>query len=76
MVRLLLIAILLVAFAACVVILASIVTKVTTAGAGRMASANAELKDASMTSPGIQKAAYVALIIVLFGVASGWLGGL
>ena len=29
-----------------------------------------------MASTGIQKAAYVALIVVLFGTASGWLGGL
>ncbi len=29
-----------------------------------------------MASSGIQKAAYVALIVVLFGTASGWLGGL
>lgn len=29
-----------------------------------------------MAPSGIQKAAYIALIVVLFGVASGWLGGL
>lgn len=29
-----------------------------------------------MAPTGIQKAAYIALIVVLFGVASGWLGGL
>jgi hypothetical protein len=29
-----------------------------------------------MASSGIQKAAYIALIVVLFGTASGWLGGL
>lgn len=29
-----------------------------------------------MAPNGIQKAAYIALIVVLFGVSSGWLGGL
>jgi hypothetical protein len=29
-----------------------------------------------MSGKGIQKIAYVALIVVLFGAATGWLGGL
>lgn len=29
-----------------------------------------------MSSTGLQKFAYVALIVLLFGVTSGWLGGL
>lgn len=29
-----------------------------------------------MSGTGLQKIAYVALLVVLFGVASGWLGGL
>lgn len=29
-----------------------------------------------MAPSGIQKAAYIALIVMLFGVASGWLGGM
>jgi hypothetical protein len=29
-----------------------------------------------MTPSGIQKVAYAALIVLLFGVATGWLGGL
>jgi hypothetical protein len=29
-----------------------------------------------MASNGVKKTAYVALIVVLFGVTSGWLGGL
>jgi H+/Cl- antiporter ClcA len=33
-------------------------------------------KDSVMASNGVKKTAYVALIIVLFGVTSGWLGGL
>jgi hypothetical protein len=33
-------------------------------------------KDTPMASTGVKKTAYVALIVVLFGVASGWLGGL
>ncbi len=33
-------------------------------------------KDGVMAPTGLQKAAYIALIVVLFGVASGWLGGI
>lgn len=29
-----------------------------------------------MSQTGIQKAAYVALIVLMFGVCTGWLGGL
>lgn len=29
-----------------------------------------------MSGSGVQKIAYVALIVLLFGVAAGWLGGL
>lgn len=29
-----------------------------------------------MSGTGLQKAAYVILIVLLFGVSSGWLGGL
>jgi hypothetical protein len=29
-----------------------------------------------MSQTGIQKAAYIALIVLLFGVCIGWLGGL
>ena len=29
-----------------------------------------------MTGTGLQKFAYAALIVLLFGVSSGWLGGL
>ncbi len=29
-----------------------------------------------MRSTGFQKIAYLALLVVLFGVSSGWLGGL
>lgn len=41
-----------------------------------MRRATATIEGQDMGSTGIQKAAYVALIVVLFGVASGWLGGL
>ena len=33
-------------------------------------------EDGLMAPTGIQKAAYVALIVLLFGVTTGWLGGL
>lgn len=36
----------------------------------------AQGRNGDMAPSGIQKVAYVALIVVLFGVASGWLGGL
>lgn len=29
-----------------------------------------------MTGSGLQKVSYVLLLVVLFGVSSGWLGGL
>ena len=29
-----------------------------------------------MSQSGVQKTAYVALIVLLFGVCTGWLGGL
>lgn len=29
-----------------------------------------------MSPTGLQKTAYVALVVLLFGVSSGWLGGL
>lgn len=29
-----------------------------------------------MSQTGVQKLAYVALIVLLFGVSTGWLGGL
>ena len=29
-----------------------------------------------MRSTGFQKVSYVALVVILFGVSSGWLGGL
>ena len=76
MARLLLI---LIALAACVLVALILYTIWT----NLMASANRALRPAPvqgrntlMAPTGIQKAAYVALIVVLFGVASGWLGGL
>ncbi len=35
-----------------------------------------ERKDETMASSGLQKAAFIALIVILIGVATGWLGGL
>jgi ABC-type sulfate transport system permease component len=65
--------------AACVVIamiLHSIITGIIEAGQRGLRPVLGQTKDGEMAPTGIQKAAYVALIVVLFGVASGWLGGM
>jgi cell division protein FtsX len=76
MVRLFLIATLIGALIAIVVILASTLHHLINTGKPGLHPAEGHTKDQDMASSGIQKAAYIALIIVLFGVASGWLGGL
>lgn len=76
MARLFLIAILLAGCAVIVLILASTWTRFATTSSRRLRPISGPIKDDIMASSGIQKAAYIALIIVLFGVATGWLGGL
>jgi len=80
MVRLLFILILVATLAVIVFILATMVHQIYTAGTDRLRPAMGSNKDADggfdVASSGIQKAAYVALIVVLFGAASGWLGSL
>lgn len=67
-------------FVAVIVAIAAILLSFwTTATAPRNtgpAQATARNKDAQMGPRNVQKMAYVALIVVLFGVTSGWLGGL
>lgn len=43
---------------------------------GPRTRASTPISEVGMIPNSIQKVAYVALIVVLFGVASGWLGGL
>ncbi|GAA6174684.1 hypothetical protein [Sulfitobacter pacificus] len=76
MARLLLILILVAAGVAFAVILHALWTRITQAGKRGMNPANGITKGQDMAPSGIQKAAYIALIVVLFGTASGWLGGL
>ncbi len=76
MARLILILMFCAALAAIVAILASSVTRLISGQSHRLNATAGLSKDEDMASSGIQKAAYIALIIVLFGVASGWLGGL
>ena len=76
MARLLLI---LFALAACVLVaiaIYAISTSLFTSAERALRPVTAQGRNADMAPTGIQKAAYVALIVVLFGVASGWLGGL
>ena len=75
MARLFLILIFCVALAAFVMIVASVSRTTITESARYLRPALGPTKDDIMASSGIQKAAYIALIVVLFGVASGWLGG-
>ncbi|MDF3414348.1 hypothetical protein HKX54_07760 [Sulfitobacter sp. M57] len=76
MARLLFILIAVAACVALVVILHALWTAITQAGRDRLSPASGITKGQVMASSGIQKAAYIALIVVLFGAASGWLGGL
>lgn len=76
MARLFLILIFIAAFAGFVVIVASALSNLATASGNRLRPVLGPIKEDTMASSGIQKAAYVALIVILFGTASGWLGGL
>ena len=58
-----------------VYILGSIWTSAVDAGRSGMRRYAGFGKDGVMAPTNFQKAAYVALIVVLFGVATGWLGG-
>ncbi|MEM6940437.1 MAG: hypothetical protein AAF943_03705 [Pseudomonadota bacterium] len=76
MARLFLILAFLAALAATAIVLASVSRKTIAEGTRDLRAPIAALEDRTMASSGVQKAAFVALIVVLFGVASGWLGGL
>ncbi|MCX7559072.1 hypothetical protein OS190_05785 [Sulfitobacter sp. F26204] len=74
--RLLIILIAIAAIVAFAVILHALWTSIVEAGRQRLHPARGEIKGQDMAPSGIQKAAYIALIVVLFGAASGILGGL
>ena len=76
MARVLLILIVVAACVAFAVILHALWTSITQAGKRSTFPASGITKGHDMASSGIQKAAFIALIVVLFGTASGWLGGL
>ena len=76
MVRLFLILMFCVAIVAVVMILASTMRRTLSDSTLRQRPVMGHTKDKIMASSGIQKVAFVALIVILFGVASGWLGGL
>lgn len=75
MARLFLVLIFLAACVAAAAILYTIWTAITQAG-HRALGSTGQIEGRIMAPTGIQKAAYIALIVVLFGAASGWLGGL
>ncbi|KIN64302.1 hypothetical protein Z946_3193 [Sulfitobacter noctilucicola] len=69
----------LIVVAVCIAIAAlfySIWTNIVQAGTQTLRGGRGPNGEYEMGSTGIQKAAYIALITVLFGVATGWLGGL
>ncbi|MBD3662645.1 hypothetical protein [Sulfitobacter aestuariivivens] len=74
--RLFLIFALLAVIVAFVAILVSVWNTIFAAGRDGLRTYGGFGKDGVMAPTGLQKAAYVALIVVLFGVATGWLGGL
>lgn len=73
--RLFLLAALLMVIVAFVAILVSIWNSVFAAGRDGLRTYAGFGKDGVMAPTGLQKAAYIALIVLLFGVATGWLGG-
>lgn len=76
MARLFLVLIVLAACVAIAAILYAIWTSIVHAGQRGLRPITGFIEEHKMAPTGIQKAAYIALIVVLFGVASGWLGGL
>lgn len=76
MARIILILLVAAASIAFAMILYSIWLNLVQVGQRKLAPVLAQAKEGEMAPTGIQKAAYIALIVVLFGVASGWLGGL
>ncbi|KIN78101.1 hypothetical protein [Sulfitobacter mediterraneus] len=76
MARLLLIVLFVVVIVAIGAIMLSIWTAATAPRPSGSETGIAGIKEDLMGSRSVRKMAYVALIVVLFGVTSGWLGGL
>ncbi|MBM1634023.1 hypothetical protein JQV27_12540 [Sulfitobacter mediterraneus] len=76
MARLLLIVLFVVVIVAIGAIMLSIWNAATAPRSSGPSRGNAGIKDMHMGSGSVRRMAYVALIVVLFGVTSGWLGGL
>lgn len=76
MARLFLLAIMVAIIVGIVAIMLSVWNDVRNLGRRTVASLSGPDRSGTMASNGVKKTAYVALIVVLFGVSSGWLGGL
>lgn len=76
MARLFLILLFLAACVAIVAIMVSIWSAVTRTLSRDLRPVSGDMTGDRMAPTSIRKMAYIALIFVLFGVASGWLGGL
>ena len=74
--RILLILILAVVLVAITLILVSVWGRIYSSGQRALRPMFGPNDGGPMTPSGYQKVAYVALIVLLFGVSSGWLGGL
>ena len=57
-------------------VLLTIVTRILGAGQNMLRPPNGLNKEGLMVPTPFQKITYAALIVLLFGVATGWLGGL
>ncbi|NNE51342.1 MAG: hypothetical protein HKN30_02960 [Sulfitobacter sp.] len=76
MARILLIVIAAAAIVAIVAILLTVWNAAFAAGSRNLRPLFGADKEGMMAPTGLQKVAFVALIVLLFGVASGWLGGM
>ncbi|MCX8226305.1 MAG: hypothetical protein OTI35_09540 [Sulfitobacter sp.] len=76
MARLFLFASLLALVLVIVYVLLTIVTRVLDAGQNMLEPGHGQNKEGLMVPTPFQKITYAALIVLLFGVATGWLGGL
>ncbi len=74
--RLFLFVVLLVALVVIVFVLITIAARFLDAGQKMLRSTNGQIKEGLMVPTPFQKITYAALIVLLFGVATGWLGGL
>ncbi len=74
--RLFLFVALLAALVVIVFVLMAIAGRILDAGQNMLRTANGQTKEGHMVPTPFQKITYAALIVLLFGVSTGWLGGL